>query len=263
MIAISTVLVIVSLSLVVTRVATVALTLTGLSREAARFQARSALTGVGYTTSESEKIVQHPVRRRIIMTLMLIGSAGIVSVLGSVMLSVATAESGGQVGWRFLYLVAGLGLLLWVGNSDWFDRGAQRIIHRLLRRYTHLDVRDYASLLHVHGAFAVSELQVEEGDWVAGRTLQDLNLAHEGVLILGVQRRDGTYEGAPKGPTRVHADDVLVMYGSAERLEDLDLRPAGAVGDAAHRDAVDAVLEEEAAAEAARNAPTTTEPLGG
>lgn len=247
MIAMITVLVIVSLSLVVTRVATVALTLTGLSREAARFQARSALTGAGFTTSESEKIVQHPVRHRIVMMLMLIGSAGIVSVLGSVMLSAATAETGRDVTRQIVVLVAGLGFLLWLANSAWFDRGAQRIIHRLLRRYTDLDVRDYAALLHVHGDFAVSELQIEEGDWLAGRTLEQAHLAHEGVLVLGVQRAGGTYVGAPKGTTRLYIDDILVMYGTAERLEDLDRRPAGSVGDAAHRDAVEAVLAAERA----------------
>lgn len=51
--AIASLLVIVAVSLVVTRVATVMLTATGLSREVARFQARSAFTGSGFTTSES------------------------------------------------------------------------------------------------------------------------------------------------------------------------------------------------------------------
>ena len=53
MAAIATVFVVVIVSLLVTRVATVALTLTGMSREMVRFQARSALTGVGFTTSEA------------------------------------------------------------------------------------------------------------------------------------------------------------------------------------------------------------------
>ena len=44
MIALVSFLVVVTLSLVVERIATVALTLTGLSRDAAWFQARSALT---------------------------------------------------------------------------------------------------------------------------------------------------------------------------------------------------------------------------
>jgi len=68
MIAIVSLLCVLSLSLFVTRVATVALAHTGLSREAARFQARSAFTGVGFTTSESENVINHPVRRRVVMS---------------------------------------------------------------------------------------------------------------------------------------------------------------------------------------------------
>lgn len=64
------------LSLVVTRLATTALHLTGLSWEAANFQARSAFTGTGFTTAEAEKVTGHPVRRRIITWLMIARSAG-------------------------------------------------------------------------------------------------------------------------------------------------------------------------------------------
>lgn len=82
MVALATVLVVLLVSLLITRVATVALTLTGLSREVARFQARSALSGTGFTTSEAEAVVNDPVRRRIVMALMLVGSAGIVTAAG-------------------------------------------------------------------------------------------------------------------------------------------------------------------------------------
>lgn len=83
MVAIISVLVIIALSILVTRVAAVALVHTGLARDAARFQARSAFTGVGYTTEEAERVARHPVRRRIAMTLMLLGNAGVVTVMAS------------------------------------------------------------------------------------------------------------------------------------------------------------------------------------
>jgi Trk-type K+ transport system membrane component len=70
MIAIATLLAVLFLSLIVVRVAAEALVLTGISRESASFQARSAWTGTGFTTSESEQIVNHPVRRRIVSALM-------------------------------------------------------------------------------------------------------------------------------------------------------------------------------------------------
>lgn len=73
MAGIITVILILIFSILVTRVAAIALTHTGLSREASKFQARSAFTGVGFTTEESEKVVNHPVRRRILLLLMILG----------------------------------------------------------------------------------------------------------------------------------------------------------------------------------------------
>jgi prepilin signal peptidase PulO-like enzyme (type II secretory pathway) len=94
MVALATVLAVILVSLLITRVATVALTLTGLSLDVARFQARSALSGTGFTTSEAEAVVNHPVRRRIVMALMLLGSAGLVTVIASLMLSFTGAGHG-------------------------------------------------------------------------------------------------------------------------------------------------------------------------
>ena len=87
MVALITVLGVVAVSLLVTRIATVVLATTGMSRENARFQARSALSGAGFTTCASEAVVRHPVRRRVIFTLMLLGSGGMVTALASLVIS--------------------------------------------------------------------------------------------------------------------------------------------------------------------------------
>ena len=268
-----TVVLVVALSVLITRVATVALTLTGLSRESARFQARSALSGAGFTTSESEQIVNHPVRRRIIMTLMLMGSAGVVTVIATAAVSFSGIESGRELGQSALTLVVGLGLLLWASTSRAVDRALQPVIHRLLRRYTDIDTRDYARLLHVAGDYSVMEMVVERSDWMCDRDLAELRLSDEGVLVLGIQRADaGAYVGAPKGWTTIHAGDVMILYGEDERLAELDVRKAGLFGEAAHQQAVqeqaevyaaDREAEEAAAAEAAEHAPESAEPKDG
>lgn len=87
MIAIIFLLPIITVSVLVTRLASIALTHTGLSHESARFQARSAFTRLGFTTSESERVVSHPVRRRVVMLLMLLGNAGIVTAMSSLILA--------------------------------------------------------------------------------------------------------------------------------------------------------------------------------
>ena len=170
------------------------LQVTGMSRDSARFQARSALTGAGFTTGESEAVVNHPVRRRVIMRLMLMGSAGIVTVIASLILSFRHGSAGDQV-IRAAVLVGGLGALWWVSRLDWVDRRLSAVIARFLRSRG-LEARDYARLLDLSGDYGVAELKVQAHDWVANRRLAELRLRDEGVVVLGIRRGD-CYVGVP------------------------------------------------------------------
>ena len=238
MVAISTLLLVVAISLLITRVATVILTATGISRESAKFQARSAFTSSGFTTRESEAVVDHPIRRRVIGTLMLIGSAGTVAVVSTLILGLGKGGGGGQPWWRVLELVLGLLAIVAVSRSKRVDQRMTLVIQSILRRYTQLPTRDVASLLELTGDYAVSELAVAANDWMANRSLSDLALRDEGVVVLGLTRKDGRYIAAPTGATTVHEGDILVVYGRDEHLHELDNRNAGDAGDRAHAAAV-------------------------
>ncbi|MDP8905101.1 MAG: TrkA C-terminal domain-containing protein [Chloroflexota bacterium] len=242
MTALATLLVVLLLSLFVTRVATVALTLTGMSREAARFQARSAFTGAGFTTSESEMVVRHPVRRRIVMLLMLLGNAGVVAAVGSLLLTFIEA---GPANWllRVIVLAIGIAVLWLLATSRAVDRLISSVTTRALRRWTRIDVTDYAELLHIAGAYKVVQLPVREGDWLAGKTLDELNLRREGMLTLGIERADGSFVGVPPLSLRVSAGDELTIYGRSDSIEALGRRRDTTAGEAAHELAEERELE--------------------
>ncbi len=107
-------LVILTLASVVIRIASVTLRLTGLPDHVARFQARSAFTGAGFTTTESESVVNYPIRRRIIGLLMTLGNVGLVTVLATLTVSfVSTEAAAGAMTRQFLWLL-GTVFLLWV-----------------------------------------------------------------------------------------------------------------------------------------------------
>jgi hypothetical protein len=224
-----------AISLIITRVATIALTETGLARPTARFQARSALTGVGFTTTESEAVVAHPVRRRIIMALMLLGSVGLATGVAGILAGLLRAADAGDVVVRGLLLVGGLLAIYATSLSQAVDRRLSRAIGRVLRRFTDLDTRDYAALLHVSGNYAVAELFAQPDGWLAGQTLGDLRLRDEGILVLGVIRADHSYLGVPDRTTRVEPNDTLVAYGDRRAIAALSARAPGAPGDDAHR----------------------------
>lgn len=246
MVALLSVFAIVLVSLVITRVATVLLVITGMSREAARFQARSALSGVGFTTNEAEAVVSHPVRRRIVLALMLLGSAGLITAIASLIVSFGGSTTGEGL-LRILVLIAGLALILLLARSRWFDRRLERLVGDVLRARG-ITVRDYASLLELSGDYVVVGKHVDADDWMAGRTLGELKLREEGVIALGLHPAGGGYRGVPGFETRVEPGDGLVLYGRRGRLEELDERHRGVAGERAHA----AASADERAREAAR-----------
>ncbi len=216
MVPIVSLLFILCISLVVTRVATVALTLTGMQRDVARFQARSAFSGAGFTTSESERIVNHPVRRKIIMQLMLWGNIGIVSVISSVIFS---AVHYNQWYWsHWVVLVVGILGFYAIATSKAVEKLMTRCIRFLLRRYTGLQTCDYTRLLHLNDEYGVQMIALPSGDPLIGTALASSCTEDSHVIILGIQRESGDFVGVPDGQYIIHAGDQLVLYGHVDQI---------------------------------------------
>jgi hypothetical protein len=222
MLALASLLIVIALSFLVVRIGTIALTMTGLSEEVARFQSLSAFSGAGFTTSETESITDEIARRRIAAVLIRAGSVGAVSAIATTIL---TFVGGGEETWlQILILVAGAGGILALARSERLNRWATPAIRRMLKRLAASELHDYAALLHLREDWHVSLVDVDEHGWLAERTLKELNLQAEGVTILGIERHGGDFRGAPSGDTRLVTGDRLIVYGKAGRLNELRRR---------------------------------------
>ena len=238
MAALISVFVAITLSLLITRIATEALTLTGLSRTSAKFQARSAFTGTGFATEESEAIVKHPLRRRIIMWLMFLGNAGFITVISSLVLTFVSTSSPGDGIFRLIYLLIGIGVLWILATNRAFNRVLTRLVRKALRRWTDLDLKDYARLLHLKEEYKVMEIEVDDDNWLANKKLKQLRLADEGIAVLGIERHHRVYIGAPYGETCIYPGDTIIVYGRKSALTELEIRPQGDLGEQAHIEAI-------------------------
>ena len=218
--------------LIVSRIGSVALEATGMARDSASFQSRSALLGVGFTTSEAEDITNHPVRRQIVLYLMTVGNASVVAGIASFLLAFLNTETE-QTLRRSVLLIGGIAAILLAFHTKAANSVIQRTTRSLLARFTELDTRDYAALLRVQKDYAITELHARAGEWMVERPLSELHLTSEGVVVLGVHRTNGTFQGAPNGDTVIHADDQVLAYGRIEVLQNLANRPA-ATGDLIH-----------------------------
>lgn len=226
------------LSLLITRIATIALTVTGMTRPTARFQARSALTGVGFTTTESEAVVSHPTRRRIIMALMLVGNVGLATALAGLLAGFLQAEGAGQIVLKMVILLGGLALVYAAALSSRVDRLLSRLIGRLFSRHTDLQVRDYEAMLHISGDYEVKEMLARPESWLVDRPLGELRLRDEGMMVLGIVRSDGSYLGVPSRDTCIEPGDTVIVYGRSRDFPRLSARAASPEGDQLHDEAV-------------------------
>src|SRR5690606_20400156 len=89
-------LIIVVVALLLVQLGANALVLTGMSRSAAVFQAASAFFGVGFTTREAELVVEHPVRRRIILHLIIAGNIRLTSALATLVVTLVQSRELGD-----------------------------------------------------------------------------------------------------------------------------------------------------------------------
>ena len=249
--------IVITLALGAVRMGTLALQRTGLSRESASFQAQSAFMGVGFTTSESETVVNHPVRRRILRMLMWGGYSGITVTVSTVVSGVGSSD-GHLLRFLGLMLVTA-GVLLSVWQITSVRELADRLLTVVVARIPHLEVIDFEELLEFDKGYTVAQLHVDRNRWMTGRTLRDLRLADEGVLVLSVTRASGATIGTPEADTTLEVGDRILTYGHQDGLERLRSRRADSRGEVERQESV-LVQRERMAAELADAERLASEP---
>jgi TrkA-C domain len=223
--AIISLLVIVAISLVVVRIGTLALVMTGLSREIASFQAYSAFFGVGFTTRESEMVVGHVTRRRIIKHLILTGNVGLAAGAGSIIVAFVKADGALDELSVLAWICAGAAGLWLLSIMPPVRAVLDWLIKASLRRAGVAQPRDFELLLRVHAGFVVEDVSIHAGSRWVGQELSQAQLGSQGVVVLGCTRRDADgheeYIGTPTGDFRIEANDRLTVYGRQGRIAEL------------------------------------------
>jgi len=198
-------------SMLIVRMGAIALEMTGLDREKARFQSLSCFSGTGFTTREAEQIVNHPQRRRIATFLMILGNAGIVAVITTFVVS--STEDRLVLSLRNVGLIAGglVGLAFMIRSQRFMDWIGRRIRH-ILQRRAHIEEADVTELLHQAEGYGVARLSVSAGSILGGKTLASSGLRSRDILVLSVERGEALMP-LPSADRVIHEGDHLICYG--------------------------------------------------
>jgi hypothetical protein len=210
-------------SLLVIRVGSTALMMTGLSWDTASFQSYSAFFGVGFTTREAEMVVNHPVRRRIIRDLIFAGNIGLTSGLVTLIVTVLQEEKWLNPLSVIGALVGGIAVLLLLFKIGIFQRILDHLIQRTLEKAGLVRALDYELLLRIQSGFCVSEIEILPQTCLAGKMLKVSRPAEWGVLIMAIARNGEVISGIPGPRTVIETGDVVTAYGHEVDLKKLML----------------------------------------
>jgi hypothetical protein len=204
------------ISFLFVRAAAIALMMTGLAKDRARFQALSAFSGTGFTTKEAELVVNHPIRRRIIRWLMIMGNAGIVTVIVTATSSFTTS-TGFQVPLNLIILIVGVLLIYRLAKYRGFTRRWEQFIEKKLMQSPAFEESATEDLLHFLEGYGLVKKIIHHNSSLAESSLADSHLNEKGILVLGIERGKSWI---PTPPAReiLAVGDSLVVYGPLDVL---------------------------------------------
>lgn len=206
----------IGVSFLVVRAASIALMMTGLDEKRARFQAISAFTGTGFTTKEAELVVNHHQRRRIVTWLMILGNAGIVTVIVTATSSLATSS-----GYHLLISVGALllgGYILFrIISRNAIVRRWEKFIQRRLMQSRAFKAEAAEDLLHLGERYGLLRVIARPNSPFLNVQLSELQSGDDRIWTLGIER-GGKWIPFPPESTRIVEDDRFVVYGHLATL---------------------------------------------
>ncbi len=213
------VILIIVVSAFIVKIAAVALNLTGLDEKKAFFQAVSAFTGTGFTTKDAELVVGDDIRRKIIVFLMIMGSAGFISVITTLMLSFLKGGVTPVLINISLILLAILLIIRISFNKAITRKLTKKIQERLMKSPT-FTKRPVEEILRLAEGYGVAEVTMTEHCVDIGKTLGRSSFRQRDILILAIERGTGVV-AAPGASDRIEINDTLICYGKLGNIAEI------------------------------------------
>lgn len=219
------VIVIIIISAFIVKIASVALNLTGLDKKRSFFQAISAFTGTGFTTRDSELIVNNDIRRNIITVLMILGNAGLVSVISTLMLSFVKSDMNlTPILINIGIILLAILLIIRISMSQAITRKLTKKIQDKLVKSSSFTRRPVEEVLRLATGYGVAEVTLGENCSEIGKTLFDSSFRQQDILILAIER-GASMIPAPNAQDKLLLDDTLICYGKLDNINKISTPP--------------------------------------
>ncbi len=220
-------LIILLVSFIAVRIGAIAFQLTGLEWSLAKFQALSCFTGTGFTTRESELITGNPQRRKIASVLIVLGHAGLVTMIATFANTLRPGAFVIRFTLPFLntvfpsYLVPWANLVIMVVSAFLIykvfanSRIATKLTDLMRSQITKKQLIKpvtFSELMIATGGYGVSQVKVSENSSILNKALVDSHLRSHDITVLAIERDEVTIPN-PSANTKILLNDTLICFG--------------------------------------------------
>jgi hypothetical protein len=212
-------------SWVIVRIGAIAFQITGLEWSLAKFQSLSCFSGTGFTTKESELIVGDKRRRQIASILMILGNAGLVTLIASAVGALNPEHN--VIPWleenflnapiNLIVLVVALYLVYKILTNRKITGKLTRYLRKRIIKQELLKPVSFEELLMLTGGYGISRIEVCEGNPIIDKTLAESDLRKNDITVLAITRGEDTIPN-PSASRKILKGDGLIAFGKLEKL---------------------------------------------
>ena len=214
-------------SFIAVRIGAIAFQLTGLEWSLAKFQALSCFTGTGFTTRESELITGNPQRRKIASFLIVLGHAGLVTMIatfantlrpGQLVIKftlpfLSTVFPSFLVPWANLVIMAVSTYLIYkVFSNSRIATKLTDVVRSHIAKKQLIKPVTFSELMIATGGYGVSQVKICENSSILNKTLIDSHLRSNDIMVLTIERDEVTIPN-PSANTKILLGDTLTCFG--------------------------------------------------
>ncbi|MHC4572727.1 MAG: cation:proton antiporter regulatory subunit [Planctomycetota bacterium] len=223
------------ISFIIVRIGAIAFQLTGLEWSLAKFQALSCFTSTGFTTKEAEMIVATRQRRRIASTLIVLGHAGLVTMIATLANSLRASRVIESRLSRpllpfalppFLVQMINLAIIILAVYVTYRvftnTKFAKKLTNALRTRIVSKEIFkpvSFEELPLATGGYGIAKIEVCAGSPVLEKTLSESALRKQDVTVLAITRA-GQTKPNPAAHEKIQLGDELICFGKLENIRD-------------------------------------------
>ncbi len=219
-------------SFIIVRIGAIAFELTGLEWSLAKFQALSCFTGTGFTTKEAELITGNPQRRRIASVLIVLGHAGLVTLIATFANSLRTDIIMPKFRIPVLHSVIPSHLLPWMNlaiiafvvftlykifTNSKFAASVTDILRSHMVKKEIIKRVSFEELMVATGGYGVSSIEICKKSPILNKTLIESELRQHDITVLTIEREGQTVPN-PSADTKILLGDRLICFGKLENI---------------------------------------------